>query len=89
MVIRKFDDIRKLLNERVEAMEDLNCEQLRNCVDAFISLSGTISDLQMINSLHSVVPCAEDKDAFEELKRDAVACVKIIDQLTLREDAAE
>jgi len=89
MVIKEFDDIRKLLNERVEAMEDLNCKELRDCVDAFISLSGLISNLQMVNSLHTVVPCDEDKYAFEEGKRAAVAAVRLIDQLTLRTDAAE
>ena len=89
MVIRKFDDIRELLNERVEAMEDLNCEGLRDCVDAFITLSGLISLLQTINRVQSVVHCVEDDGGFEEFKREAVACVKIIDDLTLRDDAAE
>lgn len=89
MVIREFDDIYKLLNERVEVMEDLNCKELHDCVEAFISLSGLVSGLRMINDLHSVVPCAEYKDAFEEGKNAAVAAVRLIDQLTLKTDAAE
>lgn len=90
MVIRKLEDTFELLKERIEAMEDLDCEDLYDCVFAFMQLSTQVASMEAVRDLRGL-ECSEgeSKAVFEAGKTAAVMSAQIIDKLTLKDDAAE
>ena len=89
MVIRKLDDVYSLMKARIEAIEDLDCEELSECISAFMSITGTMTMLDQLKHMHSIRPIEGDREAFEMGLRTIEAGLSIIDKLTLRDDAAE
>jgi len=92
MVINRTLDLRALLRERIEAMEDLNCEELLECVDAFILATTYLDMLEDMNAKAKYSSLRDDKlyrMHFYNVRKEAQAFIDKIDQLTLRTDAAE
>jgi len=94
MVIKKAEDIFDLLDERIEAMEDLNCEELKECVKIFMLAHTTITTMESAKELaanedaHSQI-AVNGKQTFNNGLRLAKKMLKRIDELTLIDDAAE
>ena len=94
MVIRKSEDVVELLSERVEAMEDLNCEDLEVCVRSFMALHAVCINMENAKELAEHEP---ENSAFRDTAREtfsrgrtlAAKLIKQIDELTLGTDAAE
>lgn len=93
MTINYPHDILKLLDERVEAMEDLNVEELRDCVRSFIFAAWY---LDMLDKAIERAKYGADYNRnelarmqFESMKETAERYVNRIDELTLRADATE
>lgn len=93
MTINHPHDILKLLDERVEAMEDLNVEELRDCVRNFIFAAWY---LDMLEKAIERAKYGEDykrnelaRMRFESMKATTESYVNRIDELTLRTNAAE
>ena len=93
MTINHPHDILKLLDERVEAMEDLNVEELRDCVRSFIFAAWY---LDMLKTAIERAKYGEDYNRnelarmhFESIKATAESYVNRIDELTLETDTAE
>lgn len=94
MVIRTLEDMMELLSNRVEAMEDLNCEDLEECVRAFMLTFGSIHALNDLKVLARTEPknsklAIRAKHEFDEGIRLVTKMLERIDELTLRGDAAE
>ena len=94
MVIRKAEDMMELLEDRIEAIEDLNCEELQECVESFMLAHTLISTLENAKELaahedaHSQI-AVKSKQLFDNGLHLAKKMLKRIDELTLRDDAAE
>lgn len=93
MTINHPHDILKLLDERVEVMEDLNVEELRDCVRSFIFAAWY---LDMLKTAIERAKYGKDYNRdeiarmqFESMKETTESYVNRIDELTLRADAAE
>lgn len=89
MVIRKAEDIFDLLNERIEAMEDLNCEELKVCVKSFMNAYALLVAMQTRKEVYKENGSKEIMHQFTKLRDMAWAEIHAIDHLTLRDDAAE
>ena len=103
MVIRKAEDMLKLLKERVEMMEDLNCEDLHECVEAFMVLAMALMRMKDLKEAGSItiedsefatvldIPQLREvfRKYFSESKGIAEEALNTIDRLTLRTDTAE
>ena len=94
MVIRKSEDVVELLSERIEAMEDLNCEDLEVCVRSFMVLHAICMSMENAKELaqHEAKRSqvwVNARETFKQGRALAVTPMKIIDELTLRNDAAE
>ena len=94
MVIKKAEDVVELLSERIEAMEDLNCEDLEVCVRSFMALHAVCMNME--NAIEMTVHEPENPavwhEAREMFRQGHAIAVKLIDQideLTLRTDSAE
>ena len=94
MVIRKAEDMMGLLEDRIEAMEDLSCEELKECVEAFMIAHMLISTIENAKEIfahedaHSQA-AIKSKQLFDNGLHLAKKMLKRIDELTLRDDAAE
>ena len=91
MVIEHKFDLTKLVDERIEAIEDLNCEELSKCIKAFIYAAWW---LDVIEQQQIIARCSEkihdfERKLFENAKNCAQDQLDIIDQLTLGTDTAE
>lgn len=91
MIIEHKFDLTKLVDERIEAIEDLNCEELSRCIKAFIYAAWWLDSIeqQQINAMCSKKIHDFERDHFEITKNCAQDQLDIIDELTLRIDAAE
>ena len=92
MVVNHMLDLRVLLRERIEAMEDLNCEELLECVDAFIFATSYLDMLENMNAKAKYSSLRNDKlyrMHFYDVRNEAQAYIDKIDELTLRDNAAE
>lgn len=91
MVIEHKFDLTKLVDERIESIEDLNCEELSKCIKAFIYAAWWLDmiEQQQINAICSKRVGNFEREHFELTKKLAQDQLNTIDQLTLRTDAAE
>lgn len=96
MVIKKAEDMMELLEDRIEAMEDLNCEELEECVEVFMLTFGTIMAMEFLKGSKARIEytCPQfvvdkSKQLFDDSLRIVNKMLKRIDELTLRDDAAE
>jgi hypothetical protein len=94
MVIRTAEDMEELLHNRIEAMEDLNCEELEECVEAFMLTFGTIYAMEILKDKAKVCYAdsqyvARSRQLFDDGFSLATKMLERIDELTLRDDAAE
>lgn len=94
MVIKKAQDMLELLNNRIEAMEDLNCEELEECVQDFMLTFGTIYAMENLKEQARVGYAdpqyiARGRQLFGNGLCLVTKMLERIDELTLRDDAAE
>lgn len=93
MVIKKAEDIYTLVDERIEAMEDLNCEELSVCVKSFINAALLLTAMEIRKEIYAeeerIGVKKMAKDQFVGFRDKAWAYIHTIDQLTLRTDTAE
>ena len=93
MVIKKAEDILALLDERIEAMEDLNCQELHTCVKSFMNAAIFLVAMETRKEMFASSMTDDIKKMarhqFIELRDMAWAEIHAIDHLTLRDDAAE
>ena len=91
MVIKHKFDLTELVNERIESIEDLNCEELSKCIKAFIYAAWWLDmiEQQQLNAICSKRVNSFEREHFELTKKSAQDQLDIIDQLTLRTDAVE
>lgn len=94
MIIRKSEDVVELLSERIEAMEDLDCEDLEVCVRSFMALHAICMNMEIVKERAEHEPeksqvWNKSREMFERDHALAVKLLKTIDELTLRDDAAE
>ena len=89
MVIKKADDLFTLVDERIEAIEDLNCAELSTCVKSFMTAHALLIAMQARKEVYKANDSEENRHKFAELRDMAWAEIHAIDHLTLRADAAE
>ena len=89
MVIKKAEDLFTLVDERIEAIEDLNCAELSVCVKSFMNAYALLVAMQSRKEVYKENGSKEIKHEFTELKDMAWEEIHDIDHLTLRTDAAE
>ena len=94
MVIRKAEDMMELLEDRIVAMEDLNCQELKECVRMFMLAHTSINTIENAKAIaayenrHSQTS-VQSKHIFDNGLRLVTEMLERIDELTLRDDAAE
>lgn len=94
MVIRSSEDVVELLSERIEAMEDLNCEDLEVCVRSFMALHAVCMNMENAIEMAKHEPenpalWDEAREMFRQGHTIAVKLIKQIDDLTLKTDTAD
>jgi len=93
MIIKNTNDVENLMRKRIEAMEDLDCLNLENCVMNFMFLHTVVKLMEMTkdNASDETDPVQMKilRDSFNDFALVAKQCVEKIDELTLRDDAAE
>lgn len=93
MVIRSANDVEKLLRDRIEAMEDLDCLDLEGCVMNFMYLHTAVKLMEMTkdNATDETDPIQKRllRETFDTLVTVAEQSMDMIDRLTLRTEAAE
>lgn len=89
MVIKKADDLFTLVDERIGAIEDLNCEELSVCVKSFMDAYALLVAMQTRKEVYKETGSKEIMHQFTKLRDMAWADIHAIDHLTLRHDAAE
>lgn len=93
MVIKEKFDIERLVDERVEAIEDLDCNDLAFVIKRFVNLQRYIDEMAGVKDIFELMTAAGLKDyreslelEFNESKKMAQATVKMIDEMTLRDE---
>ena len=89
MLIKKADDLFTLVDERIGAIEDLNCEELSVCVKSFMDAYALLVAMQARKDAYKETRSKEIMHQFTKLRDMAWADIHAIDHLTLRHDAAE
>ena len=89
MVIKKSEDLFTLVDERIEAIEDLNCAELSVCVKSFMNAYALLVAMQTRKEVYKENGSKEIMHQFTKLRDMAWAEIHAIDHLTLRDDAAE
>lgn len=92
MVINRMLDLRNLLRERIDAMEDLNRDELLECVDAFILATSYMDMLESMNADAKYSELKHDKIYkmhFYDVRETAQEYIDVIDRLTLGDNDAE
>ena len=89
MVIKKAEDLFTLVDERIEVIEDLNCAELSDCVKAFMNAYALIIAMEVRKEVYKKNGSKEMIHQFTEFRDMAWAEIHAIDNLTLRDDAAE
>ena len=88
MVIRKASDVFDLLENRIDRLEDLNCEELLECIRAFMLLHTTITTMESARELGaSETENSEErkncKKTFDTGNRLVGEMARRIDELTM------
>lgn len=93
MTIKNTVDVENLMRKRVEAMEDLDCLDLERCVMNLMYLHTAVKFMEVTkdNASDEKDPMQLKilQDSFNDFALVARQCVGVIDELTLRTDAAE
>jgi len=92
MVINKRFDLEELLAQRIEAIEDLNCEELYECIKSFLFAAWYLQMLENMNDDARYTSLRNDicyKNHFYSVRDTAQEYIDKIDELTLKTDTAE
>ena len=84
MVIRKSSDVFDLLENRIDRLEDLNCEELLECIRAFMLLHTTITTVESARELGASE--SENSEARENCKRTFDTGIRVAGEMARRID---
>lgn len=84
MVIRKSSDVFDLLKNRIDRLEDLNCEELLECIKAFMLLHTTITTMETARELGASE--SENSEARKNCKRTFDTGFRLVGEMARRID---
>lgn len=84
MVIRKSSDVFDLLENKIDRLEDLNCEELLECIRTFMLLHTTITTMESVRELGASQ--SEDSEARENCKRTFDTGNRLVGEMVRRID---
>ena len=84
MVIRKSSDVFDLLENRIDRLEDLNCEELLECIRAFMLLHTTITTMESAREL--ATSQSENSEARKKCKKTFDTGNRLVGEMVRRID---